>query len=59
MNPERAKAVMSLMRKLEIHTRRLVNNTLAREYHSVFKGRGMDFDEVREYGPGDETPMSQ
>ena len=55
MNPERAKAIMCRMRKLEIHTRRLVNNTLAGEYHSVFKGRGMDFDEVREYVPGDEV----
>ena len=37
------------MRQLEIRTRRLVNDTLAGQYHSVFKGRGMDFDEVREY----------
>ena len=43
------------MRQLEIRTRRLVNDTLAGEYHSVFKGRGMDFDEVREYVPGDEV----
>jgi hypothetical protein len=42
---------MSRMRQLEIRTRRLVNDTLAGEYHSVFKGRGMDFDEVREYVP--------
>jgi uncharacterized protein (DUF58 family) len=55
MNPDRAKEIMSRMRKLEIRTRRLVNNTLAGEYHSVFKGRGMDFDEVREYVPGDEV----
>ena len=43
------------MRQLEIRTRRLVNDSLAGEYHSVFKGRGMDFDEVREYVPGDEV----
>ena len=43
------------MRQLEIRTRRMVNDTLAGEYHSVFKGRGMDFDEVREYSPGDEV----
>ena len=55
MNPDRAKEIMSRMRKLEIRTRRLVNNTLAGEYHSVFKGRGMDFDDVREYVPGDEV----
>jgi uncharacterized protein (DUF58 family) len=48
-------AVMSNMRQLEIRTRRLVNDTLSGAYHSVFKGRGMDFDEVREYTPGDEV----
>ena len=42
------------MRQLEIRTRRLVNDSLSGAYHSVFKGRGMDFDEVREYTPGDE-----
>lgn len=46
---------MSGMRQLEIRTRRLVNDSLAGTYHSVFKGRGMDFDEVREYSPGDEV----
>ena len=46
---------MSGMRQLEIRTRRLVNDSLAGAYHSVFKGRGMDFDEVREYSPGDEV----
>jgi uncharacterized protein (DUF58 family) len=49
------KAMMSRMRQLEIRTRRLVNDTLVGEYHSVFKGRGMDFDEVREYIAGDEV----
>ena len=43
------------MRRLEIRTRRMVNDSLAGAYHSVFKGRGMDFDEVREYVPGDEV----
>ena len=49
------KAVMSSMRQLEIRTRRMVNDSMAGSYHSVFKGRGMDFDEVREYSPGDEV----
>jgi uncharacterized protein (DUF58 family) len=49
------KAIMSGMRQLEIRTRRMVNDSLAGDYHSVFKGRGMDFDEVREYSPGDEV----
>jgi uncharacterized protein (DUF58 family) len=48
-------AIMSGMRQLEIRTRRMVNDSLAGAYHSVFKGRGMDFDEVREYSPGDEV----
>ena len=43
------------MRQLEIRTRRMVDDTMAGAYHSVFKGRGMDFDEVREYSPGDEV----
>jgi uncharacterized protein (DUF58 family) len=49
------KAIQSGMRRLEIRTRRMVNDSLAGAYHSVFKGRGMDFDEVREYIPGDEV----
>jgi uncharacterized protein (DUF58 family) len=43
------------MRRLEIRTRRMVNDSLAGAYHSVFKGRGMNFEEVREYIPGDEV----
>lgn len=43
------------MRELEISTRRMVDDSMAGAYHSVFKGRGMDFDEVREYSPGDEV----
>jgi uncharacterized protein (DUF58 family) len=53
--PKSSKAMMSGMRHLEIRTRRMVNDSLAGAYHSVFKGRGMDFDEVREYSPGDEV----
>jgi uncharacterized protein (DUF58 family) len=47
-------ARLSKLRELEIRTRRMVDDSLAGAYHSVFKGRGMDFDEVREYSPGDE-----
>ena len=43
------------VRQIEIRTRRLVSETLAGQYHSAFKGQGMDFDEVREYQPGDEV----
>lgn len=42
------------IRKIEIVTTRKVNEQLAGQYHSVFKGRGMSFDEVRPYQPGDE-----
>jgi uncharacterized protein (DUF58 family) len=54
-SPKATKAMLSGMRRLEIRTRRMVNDSLAGSYHSVFKGRGMDFDEVREYTPGDEV----
>ena len=43
------------IRQIELRTVRLVENLMAGQYHSVFKGRGMDFDEVREYQPGDEV----
>ncbi|MGA8705444.1 MAG: DUF58 domain-containing protein [Steroidobacteraceae bacterium] len=49
------KSKRSGMRELEIRTRRMVDDSMAGAYHSVFKGRGMDFDEVREYSPGDEV----
>jgi uncharacterized protein (DUF58 family) len=55
MNTETAKEILKKVRQIEIRTNRLVNDSLAGQYHSVFKGRGMDFDEVREYVPGDEV----
>ena len=42
------------VRKIEIKTRGLSNHLFSGEYHSAFKGRGMAFNEVREYQPGDE-----
>jgi uncharacterized protein (DUF58 family) len=54
--PKKSTGMMrSGMRELEIRTRRMVDDSMAGAYHSVFKGRGMDFDEVREYSPGDEV----
>ncbi len=50
-----ATAKRSSMRELEIRTRRMVDESVAGAYHSAFKGRGIDFDEVREYTPGDEV----
>ena len=43
------------VRKIQIRTSHLVNDLLAGQYQSVFKGRGMEFDEVREYQPGDDV----
>ena len=48
------KDILEKIQQIQIHTRRLVNEAFVGEYHSVFKGRGMEFDEVREYQPGDE-----
>jgi len=47
--------VLQRVRRLEIHTRKLVDESLAGSYHSVFRGRGMEFAEVREYEPGDDV----
>ncbi len=49
-----AKEILKKVRRIEIITRRMVNDVMAGEYHSVFKGRGMEFDEVREYSDGDD-----
>lgn len=43
------------IRRIELRTIRLVENLMAGQYHSVFKGRGIDFDEVRHYEPGDDV----
>ncbi len=43
------------VRQVHIRTRRLVDGIFAGEYHSVFKGRGIEFAEVREYVPGDDV----
>jgi uncharacterized protein (DUF58 family) len=47
--------ILKKLRKIEIHTARLANDQLAGNYHSVFKGRGLAFDEVRMYQPGDDV----
>ncbi|MDE2729292.1 MAG: DUF58 domain-containing protein [Gemmatimonadota bacterium] len=46
--------ILQKIRQIEIRTKHLVNDVFSGEYHSVFKGRGMEFAEVREYEPGDE-----
>jgi uncharacterized protein (DUF58 family) len=48
------KEVLKRVRQIHIRTKHLVADVFAGQYHSVFKGRGMEFQEVREYVPGDE-----
>ena len=49
------KDLISKIRKIEIRTRRIVDELTGGAYHSVFKGKGMEFNEVREYLPGDDV----
>jgi uncharacterized protein (DUF58 family) len=48
------KELLQQVRQIEIRTRGIVNEVFSGEYHSVFKGRGMEFSEVREYQIGDD-----
>jgi uncharacterized protein (DUF58 family) len=48
------KEVLKSIRRIQITTSRMVTDVFAGQYQSVFKGKGMEFDEVREYQPGDE-----
>ncbi|MBI4601324.1 MAG: DUF58 domain-containing protein [Planctomycetes bacterium] len=49
-----AKEILKKVRQIEIRTNRLVDSVLGGEYNSAFRGLGMEFEEVREYQPGDE-----
>lgn len=51
---QKTKQVLKQVKKIEIRTHKLVENLLSGAYHSVFKGRGIEFSEVREYVPGDD-----
>ncbi len=51
----RATEILARVRRMEVRTSRLVDDTMAGRYASVFKGRGMDFDRVRNYMPGDDV----
>ncbi len=51
LSPELVKKI----KQIQIHTSRMVNASFAGQYESVFKGRGMQFEEVREYTPGDDV----
>ena len=52
---ETPKDILKKIRHIELKTRGLVQAAFAGQYRSVFKGRGMNFEEVREYQPGDEV----
>lgn len=47
--------LLQTVRRVEVRTNRLVNDTMVGAYLSRFKGRGMDFEELREYIPGDDV----
>ena len=47
--------ILKKIRRLELRTRRLVESAFGGQYHSVFKGRGMNFEDVRAYNAGDEV----
>ena len=49
------KEVLQKVRQIEIRTRRIVDSVMSGEYHSAFKGRGMEFSEVRSYMDGDDV----
>jgi uncharacterized protein (DUF58 family) len=48
------KEILKKVRRIELRTRQVVNTVLSGEYHSAFKGQGVEFAEVREYNPGDD-----
>lgn len=47
--------VLKEVRQIQLRTGKVVSDVMAGEYHSVFKGRGMEFEDVREYSPGDDV----
>jgi uncharacterized protein (DUF58 family) len=49
-----SKEIAAQVRRIELRTRGLVESLFGGEYHSVFKGRGLEFSDVREYQPGDD-----
>ena len=49
------KEIFKQIRRIQITTSRMVTDVFSGQYQSVFKGRGMEFDEVRQYFPGDDV----
>lgn len=52
---KKTREILKKVKQIEVSTRSVVNEVFSGEYHSVFKGRGMEFAEVREYQPGDDV----
>ena len=52
-----SKDIVKKIKGIELKTRHIVNSTFTGEYHSVFKGQGLNFSEVREYTPGDDIRL--
>lgn len=55
ISSEELNDVLKEVRQIQIRTGKMVSDVLAGEYHSVFKGRGMEFEDVRDYFPGDDV----
>ncbi len=51
---EKTRELLRKVRRIQVRADKLVNDVIIGEYRSVFRGRGMEFDEVREYVPGDD-----
>lgn len=51
------KEILKKIRRIEIRTKKLVNDLFSGEYHSTFKGQGMEFEEVRQYEAGDDIRL--
>jgi len=51
---QRTKDILKQVRKIEISTKHLVDGLIAGDYHSIFKGQGIEFSEIRDYRPGDD-----
>lgn len=56
-NLDKTKAIFKKVRQIEILTKRSLNTGLIGAYHSLFKGQGIDFEELREYLPGDDPRL--
>ncbi len=51
---QEAKEILKQVRRIEIVTKHLVDGLIAGDYHSIFKGQGIEFSEIRDYRPGDD-----